>query len=118
MDPTLRERLAAMVAAYEEMRSAPDRDDAGPEWQSAHERYCVVTGHVPGHLGLARLVLELDAEVERLRAEVAEARAMGRLEGAEAMRDECSSYGLANVVALPDPEAVVAAMDEGKEGTG
>ncbi len=70
MDPTLRERLAAMVAAYDEMRAAPDRDgpERGPVWQAACNRYCALLGEVPGHLGLARLVLELDAEVQRLKA--------------------------------------------------
>ena len=72
LDPTLRERLAAMVAAYEEMQAAPDRVIAGPMWRDAHERYCdldvFVWFRLGGHLGLERLVLELDAEVQRLRA--------------------------------------------------
>ena len=69
MDPTLRERLAAMVAAYDEMCAAPDRLDAGPMWQAAHERYCDLVRKAPGgHLGIERLALELDAEVQRLKA--------------------------------------------------
>jgi hypothetical protein len=66
------------------MQAAADRLDAGPMWRLAHERYCELVRNVPGfqgilihagndpptggHLGLERLVLELDAEVQRLRA--------------------------------------------------
>ena len=105
MDPTLRERLAAMVTAYDTAKAAPAHEPTSGAHEPTSGRwlpYLDLLRKAPDHLGLARLVLELDAEVQRLRANEAAREGVLRRTTEQLRAHERFADDVATAMAVPE----------------